>query len=71
MIVQILDKLIFFFGWCLVGPVLRAKKTPTFFHKNGPHLNKILDDSDQIFLTLPNFQLFSSHLVCIDGPIGN
>ena len=31
--------------------------------------NKILNDSDQKKSTLANFQLFSSHLVCIDGPI--
>ena len=39
-------------------------------HKNDPHLNKILKDSDQKISTLANFQLFSSHLVCIDGPVG-
>ena len=42
-----------------------------FFTKMAPHLDKILNDSNQKNSTLANFQLFSSHLVCIDGPIGH
>ena len=53
---------------------LRAKRVGEFIeirHKKILPTHKILNDSDQKISTLANFQLFSSHLVCIDGPIGH
>ena len=49
-----------------LGPIGQKSKN---FHKNDIRLNKILNDCDQTNFNIG--QLFSSHLVCLDGPIGH